>query len=337
MKIASFLMFDKFQEDYLQEKLPEHEHFFYQQMLTEKNVALVKEAEIITLWVYSQVTREIINQLPNLKYITIRGTGFNHVDLEAAAKKNILVSNVPEYGSDTVAEYAFAHLLNLTRKISFTDARMGQEPVLRTELMGVDLNGKTLGVIGVGRIGQHAVRIGLGFGMRVVGYDPYPNEEFAQQTGFQYLPLEEVLKQADFITIHARLTDGTYHIINDDNYSYLKKGVYIVNTSRGPILNTETIIKGLAEGIIAGAGLDVFEGDEFVRFEDAWFDPRRIEQGEEREAGYFSKLLEYNVVLTPHNAYNTKEAVINILDTTVQNITAFIQGKPINLVRLESK
>ena len=335
MNITHYLVLDSFQESYLREKLPDHEHTFSREILSPDTVHLAADAEVITLWVYGQIDAALLEQMPALKYIALRVTGYNNVDLAATSARDIPVSNVPQYGSETVAEYAFAHILNLTRKVSVTTAHMeGNTPIARSKLMGIDLSGKTLGVIGVGKIGKNAARIGKGFGMHLVGYDPYPDEAFAQECGLQYLSLEELLGQSDVITIHARLSEETHHLINHDNVGLIKKGAYLVNTSRGAIVETEVLYRALDEGILAGAGVDVFEGEEFLRFVNASFDAEKAAVASTGAADNFEQLLAHNVVVTPHNAFNTKDAVQRILDTTVANIQAYEAGTPQNLVQV---
>lgn len=189
-------------------------------------------AEIISVFTTSTVTREMISAMPKLTLIACRSTGFNHVDLEAAADHNVTVVNVPTYGDATVAEYAFTLLLALTRKLQEVLA-VENERLVMPELTGQDLLGKTFGVIGTGHIGQRAIKMGKGFSMNVIAYDKYPNEAIAKELDFKYADLDELLSQADYISLHLPYNPGTHHILNRERLLSMKKGAIVINTGRG--------------------------------------------------------------------------------------------------------
>jgi len=276
--------------------------------------------DIAGVFMDSPVDAATITGLPNLKFIATLSTGFDHIDLAATAARGIPVSSVPAYGENTVAEFAFALLLALSRKIREASARVQQEGKFTTDnLCGFDLAGKTLGVVGTGRIGKHAIRMGKGFGMNIVAYDVYHDDAFAAQMGFPYVSLEELLAQSDAITIHAPYLPSTHHLINAQNIGLAKKGAYIINTARGAIVETAALVAALKSGQLGGAGLDVLEEEAAMKAGDM---------------NATSDLLAMpNVIVTPHNAFNTREAFVRILDTTIDNIVAFVNGAPINLVK----
>jgi len=210
--------------------------------------------------------------------------------------------------------------LSLSRKICEARDRVRTEGKFTTDgLTGFDLSGKTLGVIGTGRIGKHAVRMGRGFGMNIVAYDVIRDDAFAAQMGFPYLPLEELLAQSDVITVHCPYLPSTHHLISATNVGLIKKGAYLVNTARGPIVETAAIVGALRSGQLGGAGLDVLEEENKMKAGDMAVDKELIAMP--------------NVIVTPHNAFNTKEAFIRILDTTIDNIVAYVSGSPINLAK----
>lgn len=276
--------------------------------------------DIAGVFMDSPVDATTIAALPELKFIATLSTGFDHIDLVAAAARGIPVSSVPAYGENTVAEFAFALILALSRKIIKANARVRVEGRFTTDgLTGFDLAGKTIGVIGTGRIGKHAVRMAKGFAMNIVAYDVYHDDAFAKEIGFPYLSLEDLLKTSDIITIHAPYLPSTHHLINVDNVRLIKRGAIIINTARGAIVETKAIVEALKDGTLAGAGIDVLEEEAAMKAGDMSLDADLVQLP--------------NVIVTPHNAFNTREAFLRILDTTIDNIVAFVNGAPINLVK----
>jgi D-lactate dehydrogenase len=292
------------------------------------------DAEIVCNFVGSPLTAEIIAQMPKLKFVATRSTGFDHIDLKACAERGIAVSNVPTYGENTVAEFAFALILSLSRKIYPAYKRVREQGLFSTnDLQGFDLQGKTLGVVGAGHIGQFVIKIAKGFGMNVVAYDPYPKRELADKYQFVYASLEDVLKQSDVITLHVPYMPATHHLINSQNISLCKKGCIIINTARGGLIETAALVKALKSGQIAGAGLDVLEEEGFIKEEVDLLVNGHPNEDELKTALADHELMYMdNVLITPHNAFNTKEAMVRILDTTVGNIKGFEEGKLVNLV-----
>jgi D-lactate dehydrogenase len=203
-------------------------------------------------------------------------------------------------------------------------------------LRGVDIKGKTLGVVGTGRIGKEMIKIAKGFGMEVVAYDPMPDDNFAAAAGFRYMSFENLLRTADIISFHCPCSEKTRHLINKESIGFIKKGAYLVNTARGPIIETDALVEALRSGILAGAGLDVLEEEGETKDELAFLTSAHPKEDDLRimlENHILMKMP--NVLITPHNAFNSQEALERILRTTLDNIRGFIAGKPVNLVPMQ--
>jgi len=293
------------------------------------------DTEVISVFVTSTVSREVIDRLPKLRLIACRSTGFNNIDLEAAAARGIAVVNVPTYGESTVAEYAFTLLLALTRKLPDSLGFLNRDvPV--SSLMGTDLHEKTLGIIGTGHIGQHVIKIAKGFEMRVVAFDPFPNDEVAKKLGFEYVPLEELLKIADVVTLHAPLTPDNKHLLNTDRLALMKPTAVVVNTARGELIDTEALANALENKQIAGAALDVLEGEQLfnVHEEVALLRSHTLPSSTGEQSVALMALNKMpNVILTPHNAFNTEEAIGRINSVTCENIIRFWYSDVPNAVK----
>lgn len=292
--------------------------------------------EILSVFVDSRLTPEVLAHFPNLKFIVTRSVGYDHIDLEAAKKRGIIVSYVPGYGDNTVAEFAFGLILNLTRKIyQGIDQIKESGSFALGGLRGIDIKGKTIGIVGTGRIGREMVKIAKGFGMNVLAYDPFPNAELAKEIGFEYTDFETLLGKSDIISLHCPYNEKTRHLINKENTGLIKKGAYLINTARGPIVETEALIQALQAGILAGAGLDVLEEEGETKDELTY-----LSQGHPKEEELKTMLQNHilmkmpNVLITPHNAFNSQEAMERILNTTLGNIRDFLDGKMTNIVSL---
>lgn len=296
--------------------------FFSEKTITSDNLTAT-DFEIISTHTASKLDSNLFKKLPNLKLVVTRTTGFDHIDMDAAAQKNITVCNIPSYGEHTVAEFTFAILLALSRKIPQAIKRVKEEKKFNFEnLQGFDLNEKVLGVIGTGKIGINVIKIAKGFNMKITAFDTFPNKDLAQTLDFSYLILEELLKSADIITIHVPYLPSTHHLINSQNIKLIKRGAVLVNTARGAIVETEALVYALKEGILAGAALDVLE------------DEKKIFKEKIGIAKLNEQLIKMkNVVITPHTAFSTKEAELRILNTTAENIEAFQKGSPQNIIK----
>jgi D-lactate dehydrogenase len=258
---------------------------------------------------FGQVTKEVFERLPGLKLVVTRSVGYDHIDLEEAARRGIPVCHIPDYGAHMIAEQAFALLLSLARNVVKGDKRYQDEHLFSDKgLQGIELYGKTLGVVGTGRIGLHCIRIAHGFGMRVMAHDVYENGSAAKELGFTYLPFEEVLRQSDFLSLNVSLNESTQHLMNAESLALMKPGAILVNTARGAVVDTQALVEALRSGQLGGAGLDVLEDER-----DTYHD--------------FSGL---NVVVTPHLGWYTDGAVARILKITFEILTSFKRGEVIN-------
>jgi D-lactate dehydrogenase len=310
----------------------EYDVAVYADPLTPQNASRARDADGIGVFIRSRLTPWILDQLPNLRMIAAMSTGFDHIDADACRKRNIAVCNVPSYGDNTVAEYAFGLMLALTRKFRPTFRRVERGEFGREGLQGTDLKGKTLGLIGTGRIGSHLARLAWAAGMEVVAHDLHPNPDLTEQYGVHYLSLEEVLEHSDVISLHVPYTKSTHHLINAERLRLLKHTALLINTSRGKVVDTEAVADALREGHLGGVALDTFEGEQ-VWIEEEFLKRDDIAAIVLREAmESFSILRSDRAILTPHNAYNTAEALERILITSSDNIKAFFAGNPQNVV-----
>lgn len=317
------------QEEFFKSKLPQDELIFSKDPINSENFSGYPDLEVISTHAASQITSQVINGLLNLKLIATRTTGFDHIDLAVAAQKNIPVCNVPSYGESTVAEFAFALLLSLSRKIPEASDRVKQTKKFNTEgLTGFDLKGKTLGVLGTGHIGAHLIQIAKGFEMNVIAFDAFPNEALSAKLGFKYLGIDDVLSESDIISIHVPYLPTTHHLLNSQNMIKIKKGAVLINTARGAVVETESLLKALEDGTLSAAGLDVLEEEDYLKG-DLQITPK-IQQILDLN---FKLMAMPNVLITPHNAFNSNEALQRILDETLSNIEGFKSGTPKNLVK----
>jgi D-lactate dehydrogenase len=332
MKIA-FFETEEWQENYLRGKLANVELSFFGEPLSDKNIDSVKDCQIISPFIYSQINKDILQKLPNLEMIATRSTGFDHIDVVSAKENKVVVCNVPFYGENTVAEHTFALILALSRKILDSVERARKGDFTLDGLCGFDLKGKTLGIVGMGHIGLHVARIANGFEMDVLAYDLNPDKKLAKKMGFNYASLEEVLAKSDIVTLHTPYNKATHHLINSENINLFKKGSYLINTARGGLIETNALLKALNDGILAGAGLDVLEEECFVK-EEAQLLSKEFPKTCDLKTALQNHILlqQKNVIITPHNAFNSQEALMRILDTTILNIQSFIKNKPINKV-----
>ncbi len=301
--------------------------FYFEKPLQEVNLKKLKNIDVISMFITSKVTAAALDALPNLKLIATRSTGFDHIDVEAANQHNVAIVNVPSYGENTVAEHTFGLILALTRNIHKAWMRTKKNNFTIEGLKGFDLHGKTIGVVGAGKIGSHVIRIARGFGMNVIAYDPRPNELLAETLDFSYVNLPTLLKKSDIISLHVPLIPATKHMINRKNLSKIKKGALLINTARGALVETAALIKGLDSGILRGVGVDVLEEEELLLEEK-----HMLRRGgkNERELKAIVRdhvlLKKDNVVFTPHIAFYSQEAVERITETTVENIRNFLKS-----------
>lgn len=334
MKIGFWEIREDKEKAFFTKALIDHELDFTHTPLDQSSLPEKTDYDVISVFTCSKITSQILNFFPNLKLITLRATGFDNVDLAAAKSKNIIVANVPAYGSNTVAEYTFGLILSLSRKIPQAVNRLKIGFDWNFEgLQGFDLNGKTLGVVGTGKIGANVIRIAKGFNMNVLACDRLPNQTLSANLGFVYLPLEEVLKQSDIVTLHVPYMRETHHLINRQNIFLMKKGSLLINTSRGSVVETEGLFQAITQDHLAGVALDVLEEETEIKEEAELLIKDQMSKEE------YKKILENHllinlpqVIVTPHMAFYTKEAEQSILQTTVQNIKSALSGSPENIV-----
>jgi D-lactate dehydrogenase len=330
MHVAFFEVKD-WERAYLAERLPGDQTYFASEVLKVPGGEL-RGLQALSVFIYSHVTRDVLDALPELKFIATRSTGFDHIDVEVCRNRGIAVSNVPSYGENTVAEHTIALLLMLSRKVHQSVLQIRSGRVDLAELTGFDLQGKTIGVIGAGHIGLHVIRIARGFGMRVLAFDVRQDPFLADLLGFEYATMERLLDESDIVTLHSPLTEKTYHLLGRDEFARMKKGAMIVNTSRGGLIDTDALVEALENGRVGGAGLDVLEGEELIQ-EEKQLLQQPLDVDRLRMAVRNRVLLARDdVVFTPHNAFNSREALVRILEVTLANLEAFRGGQPVRRV-----
>lgn len=336
MATIAFFELEPWEKAYVKKRLKKHKLVFVDETLNPATVEKAKGADAVSVFIYSKVDKAVLSRLPKVKIVNTMSTGFDHIDLKACKSRKITVTNVPAYGDVTVAEHTFALLLALSRKIVQAVETTRKGSFEFEGLMGTDLKGKTLGVVGTGKIGRNVAHIGsCGFGMRVLAFDLFPNPALAKECGFTYVSFDKLLAESDVITFHVPLTEETRHMLNRKNLSKVKKGAILINTSRGAVIETGAILEGVKEGIFSGVGLDVIEEEGAMKEELELLS----KPSKKKKIDYKTLLQEHilveqpNVLITPHCAFYSKEALQRILDTTIQNIECFLAKKPVNVVK----
>lgn len=312
--IASF---DKVNEKY------NYDIRYYKGHLNPNNVVLTQDTDVVCIFVNDTADAAVIYAMVDngVKLLALRCAGFNNVDLKAA-KGKLPVVRVPAYSPYAVAEYSLALMLSLNRKIHRAYWRTRDGNFSLNGLMGFDMHGKTIGIIGTGKIAKILIRLLKGFGMRILAYDLYPDMKFAGEEGISYVSLDELYRESDIISLHCPLTDQTKYMIDKDSIDKMKEGVMIINTGRGQLINTNDLIEGLKEKKIAAAGLDVYEEEGEYFYED--------KSDKIIDDDVLARLLSFNnVIVTSHQAFFTKEALHNIAETTLQNIEDFRCHRPL--------
>lgn len=295
---------------------------FFDFKLNEKTALTAKGFDAVCVFVNDVVNADVISILKNcgIKIILLRCAGFNNVDLAAAEKAGIQVVRVPAYSPHAVAEHGAALLLSLTRHIPQAYLRTKTVNFNIEGLTGRDLFGLTAGVFGTGKIGQCMADILKGFGMKVICYDPFPNEKWAEEKGFSYVDIDTIFKESDVLSFHCPLTDETYHIVNHDNMKKMKSDAVIINTGRGALIDTKALVHALKHKHIGGAALDVYEEESAFFFKDC--------SAEIIADDVLARLLTFpNVLITGHQAFLTTTALSNIAEVTLNNFSSFLSGK----------
>ncbi|HZR45930.1 MAG TPA: 2-hydroxyacid dehydrogenase [Candidatus Manganitrophaceae bacterium] len=307
-----------------------HELVFLEPHLNRETAVLAAGFPAVCAFVNDQLGRPVLEALARqgTRLIALRSAGFNHIDLIAARDLGLAVVRVPAYSPHAVAEHTAALILSLNRKIHRAYARVREGNFALDGLLGFDLNGKTVGIVGTGKIGRVVAKIMNGFGCRLLAYDPFPNEE-CKRLGVRYTGPAELYAASDIITLHCPLTPKSHHLIDAGALEEMKNGVMLINTGRGALVDTQAVIAGLKSGRIGMLGLDVYEEEADLFFEDL---SNQVIQDD-----LFSRLLTFpNVLITGHQAFFTREALERIAETTLNNLSEFEQGRsPVNEVRAE--
>ncbi len=316
-------------------KFPYYKPVVFKEGLNQINMREIepyKDVEVISVFVQSEpISNTRLGYFKNLKLIATRSTGYNHIDLEYCKRRGIRVVNVPRYGESTVAEYAFGLLLNLARHIIEGRNGIRNNHVEINKYMGFDLMGKTIGIIGTGSIGQHMIKIAQGFQMNVIAYDIFPKQELKE---FYVNSLDELYAKSDIISLHVPATKHNYHLIDDLAFQQMKKGVILINTSRGELIDTQALYTAIKNGIVGGAGLDVLENEDFLIHDDI----ETLEMFKDSDflldSALNLKLMQFkNVIITPHIAFNSIDGLKRINDVTFENILNFFSGNIVNQVK----
>ncbi len=309
-------LFNKFNLEFKENELTPESELSYKE----------ENAEIISVFTSSRITKETLDKFKKLKLILTRSVGYSHIDSEYCTEKNIIIANTPHYGDYTVAEYSFGLLLVLLRKICYGENQL-KKGDMYPETFGTELYNKTMGIIGTGSIGKKAIKIAKGFSMNVICYDIKENSAIEEEFKVKYVDLDTLFKLSDIISLHSPLTTLTYHMVDRDKIALMKDNAVIVNTARGELIDTEALYDALLDNKIKGAALDVLEFEETIQKKRPG---ENINLKNLRTSLINNKLLNLkNVAATPHIAYDTKEAVERILNMTLKNLTEFQNGNEI--------
>ena len=309
----------KFEKDYLEKANNGKHNFKYiTSALSSETANLAEGCEAVSIFVSDDASAPVLQFFSKIgvRFLALRSAGFNHVDIEEAKKLNIKVARVAEYSPYSVAEHSVALMLALNRKLIRAHNRVMEQNFSLDGLVGFDMNGKTVGIIGIGKIGSVAAKILHGFGCKILAYDKFESEELKQKYNVTYTDYETLCKQSDIITLHVPLTKKTKYIINKDSIKMMKTGVMLINTSRGKLVNTKDVINALKSEHIGSFGIDVYEEEEGLFFEDH---SETILQDDT-----IARLMSFrNVIITSHQAFLTDTALGNIGETTINNLDCF--------------
>lgn len=324
MKVAVFST-KPYDEHFLKEANSSHEHdfTFFEPRLTPATAPLAHKYDAVCAFVNDQLNATTLEILAasGVRCIALRCAGFNNVDLQTAQELELTILRVPAYSPHAVAEHAVGLMLALNRHIHRAYNRVREANFSLSGLLGFDMHGKTAGIIGTGKIGVLVIRLLRAFGMKVVAFDPYPNEA-ATEAGAEYVALDDLFSQADVISLHCPLTRDTMHLINEANIAKMKHQAMLINTSRGKLVDSRAVIQGLKTGQIGYLGLDVYEEEEETFFQDHSLGGLQDDT--------LARLITFpNVIITGHQAFFTENALKNIAQTTMQNLTAFERGEPL--------
>ena len=330
MKCAFFELED-WEEEYFKKEISNLELVFFEDSLSDETPDITS-FDIVVTFIHTQFNKDLLDKMPNVKFITTMSTGFDHIDIEECKRRGIVVANVPTYGETVVAEHTFALLLAISRRIPESIERVKKGNFMPSGLTGFELRGKTLGVIGVGSIGTNVVKIARGFGMNVVVYKRSPDYAMEHELGCKFVELPVLYQQSDIISLHIPYSKETHHYINEEAFSQMKNEVVILNTARGALIDGMALLKALNSGKVKAAGLDVLEEEPLLEEEKDLLS-KEFEKEKLMTILQDHMLVNHpNVIITPHNAFNSIEALNKIIATTHENLTSFISGTPVNIV-----
>lgn len=330
MKYAFFEL-ENWEKEYFQNEIKDNELVFFDAPLSSDTPGL-DSFDAVIIFIHSQLNKELLDKMPNLKFVTTMSTGFDHIDLTECDARNIPVSNVPSYGETVVAEHTFALLLSIARRIPESIERVKKGNFMPSGLTGFELRGKTIGVIGVGSIGTNVIKIARGFGMNAIVYKRTPDYTLEKELGCKFVELPVLYQQSDIITLHIPYSKETHHYINEETFSQMKDGVILLNTARGALVDGMALLKALESGKVSAAGLDVLEEEPLLEEEK---DLLSQEFDKDKLMMVLQDHMLVNhpkVVITPHNAFNSTEALHKIVETTHENLTGFASNAPVNVV-----
>ncbi|MFW6134200.1 MAG: hydroxyacid dehydrogenase [Elusimicrobiota bacterium] len=337
MKIAFFEV-EPWEQETFRQLEQEHEVRYINEPLVEDNADEFSDYEVISVFIYSNLSKEILNKLKNLKFIATRSTGFDHIDIDYCNENDIAVSNVPTYGETTVAEHVFGLIFTISHNLYEAVDRTRRGDFSLKGLRGFDVRGKTLGVIGTGNIGRCVIQTARGLGINVLAFDVHPNPKVEAKARVRYTDMDELLAKSDIITLHVPGNPATENMISEDEFDKMKKGAVLINTSRGNVIDVKALVRALAEGKISAVGLDVLPEEPVIKEEAQLLRSVYQEKYDLRSLLADSVLLRMrNVFITPHSAFNTKEAIQRILKTTLENIQKFSKKEYINIVTEKEK
>ncbi len=303
---------------YFKNLLSKHE-FFVAENLTEEAIADILDFEILSITIYTKIDKDIIKKLPNLKYIVTQSTGFDHINLVDCRQAGILVSNIPSYGEKSIAEFVIGLTLSLAKNIHTCHSRTQHSNFFSDDLEGQDIAGKTMGVVGLGKIGKQVAILAKAVGMNVIGNDIFEDKDFCSQHGILFTDFESLLKQADFISLHVPNCPEAFHLINQKTFAIIKSGAYLINTSRGEVIDSLDLIEALKTAKISGAAFDVFENEKEL-----------LSNNSSEAKKIHDELLKYNILHTTHIASFSIEAQNKAKQIIIDNIDSYINGQPIN-------
>ena len=338
-----FVEIEEGAEAFFEEAFAGHDVSFVQRL-----DAVPEDTEVLSVFISERLDAPFLDAHPLIRLVATRSTGCDHIDLDACDSRRVTVANVGNYGENTVAEHTFALVLALSRRLRDSDQAVRTGRFSRERLRGFDLRGKTLGVVGAGRVGLHVIRIGIGFGMHVIAYDEQPHPFYSELLDFHYVAFKQLMRDSHVVTLHVPLNSTTRHVINRETLALCRSGVLLINTARGGLIDSGALIEALDSGQVAGVGLDVLEDERVFRGGATQILSEKIAERVRSAAApvaretsphrvaEFSKLVAHSrllhrpeVVLTPHVAFNSHEAIERLSTLTVENIRSYLEGRPL--------